>query len=606
LESYVKATFEPDRLQEPGYLRQYKLGLVPIIYEMAIKFEDIYIYFNPDLIGEAHDIWFIDSDGDGELDRVPEAPLEYYDDDYDYKAWFYSPILEGKPVWTGPYLSTLGLKYTFISYTRPLYMDNQLIAVIGTDFIFDELKEEIENFNVYDTGYAFLLNDQYDFLIHPQFDDTNNLGTLEDGKYNYLIDRFNESNSGLIDYTWINNEQKLLAFSHISNDWIVGVTVERSVVFEQLNTHIQNMILIIIAGILIASLIAMYLSRFISKPIEELSFLIGAIGKGDYDTPIPAEYIKDTTEIGTLARSIDIMEDRQKKSFQEIKEHNLQLDQMVQARTEELSATNEELIATLDDLKNTQDLLIETKKLEALSILVAGVAHRLNTPIGSALTSSSFLSVETHNFEEQFRAGELKKSTLKEYITRVKNTADLTVHNLEKANSILMAFKQLSVSYDSKETFEFNIKELFENNLSYLVDFIEGSPFDYFIECNEDISIISNPMHYSNILINLITHSVYYNFQGYIKGSIEIKIEHHNDTLFITYHDTGTAIQVNDIEKLFEPFSISRLNQKGSGIELHLVYNIITKGLHGHINYDTQANSFNIEIPNIKSIKKTP
>ena len=71
---------------------------------------------------------------------------------------------------------------------------------------------------------------------------------------------------------------------------------------------------------------------------------------------------------------------------------NTRLFTEVQERTRQLSQS-------LEDLRAAQDSLVQTEKLAALGRLVAGVAHEINTPVGTSLTVASALINKTNRFE---------------------------------------------------------------------------------------------------------------------------------------------------------------------------------------------------------------
>src|SRR6202022_3238523 len=71
---------------------------------------------------------------------------------------------------------------------------------------------------------------------------------------------------------------------------------------------------------------------------------------------------------------------------------NTRLFTEVQQRTRQLSQS-------LEDLHAAQDSLVQTEKLAALGRLVAGVAHEINTPVGTSLTVASALISTTTRFE---------------------------------------------------------------------------------------------------------------------------------------------------------------------------------------------------------------
>ena len=77
---------------------------------------------------------------------------------------------------------------------------------------------------------------------------------------------------------------------------------------------------------------------------------------------------------------------------------NTRLFTEVQERTRQLSQS-------LEDLRATQDSLVQTEKLAALGRLVAGVAHEINTPVGTSLTVASAFINKTSRFEADVASG---------------------------------------------------------------------------------------------------------------------------------------------------------------------------------------------------------
>src|SRR4051812_16268968 len=110
---------------------------------------------------------------------------------------------------------------------------------------------------------------------------------------------------------------------------------------------------------------------------------------------------------------------------------NTRLFAEVQERTRQLSQS-------LEDLRAAQDSLVQTEKLAALGRLVAGVAHELNTPVGTSLTVASAFINKADRFEVDV-AGGVRRSTLTEFIATSREAASQIMINLNHAIDLIQS-----------------------------------------------------------------------------------------------------------------------------------------------------------------------
>ena len=110
------------------------------------------------------------------------------------------------------------------------------------------------------------------------------------------------------------------------------------------------------------------------------------------------------------------------------------------------------------------------------------------------------------------------------------------------------------------------------------------------------------------MITNLITNSVKYGFDGITNGVISIKVEVSADYMTIRYQDDGKGIPEKLHKKIFEPFYTTGRDSGGSGLGLHIIYNIIFQLFKGTIIcHDCQGNGvvFEIMLPFNESLKLT-
>ena len=137
---------------------------------------------------------------------------------------------------------------------------------------------------------------------------------------------------------------------------------------------------------------------------------------------------------------------------------NVELEQRVAERTQQLEERNQELHDTLEKLQTTQQQLVESKKLAALGGLVAGVAHEINTPIGIGFTAASFLADQA-KLQKQLNPDNPLADTAVE-------SSELICQNLERANQLISAFKQVSVDQSSEQRRTFDLVQYMDEILA--------------------------------------------------------------------------------------------------------------------------------------------
>lgn len=266
-----------------------------------------------------------------------------------------------------------------------------------------------------------------------------------------------------------------------------------------------------------------------------------------------------------------------------LKRLNDQLEARVAERTAALSAANRELQDSLEEIRFIQRQLVESEKMAALGNLVAGIAHEINTPIGISVTAASHLEDETRRVMQLIADGKLSKSVLGSYQADAIRSAQLILNNLRRASQLVRSFKQVAVDQSSEEAREFQLKPYLEEVLLSLGPVLKKTHHEVQVRCPDDLTLFTYPGALSQILVNLVMNSLIHAFEGIEQGEIRIECDRYGEEWLLLYRDNGRGMDAQTRQRVFDPFFTTRRGQGGSGLGLHVVFNLVTQLLRGHI-----------------------
>lgn len=279
----------------------------------------------------------------------------------------------------------------------------------------------------------------------------------------------------------------------------------------------------------------------------------------------------------------------------ELERHRFHLEQLVSARTAELSATNQELLNALATLSATQEELVRRDKLAALGALVAGVAHELNTPIGNSLVAASTLADHTHAFSASYESG-MTRSMLEKFLADACSASDLLLRNLQRAANLVSDFKQIatpqSTSQRSKFTLDKLIQEIEKPN--------DQSGLTLHTDITSHIEIDSYPGPLSDVLRNLINNAIKHGYAGHDTGDIYLTVTSNSTGMELSVRDHGNGIDPIHLTRIFDPFFTTTLGSGNSGLGLYVAHNIVTGILGGQLHVSStlgQGSIFTISLP---------
>ena len=334
---------------------------------------------------------------------------------------------------------------------------------------------------------------------------------------------------------------------------------------------------IITAGVIIALSIRL--------PLQQIMTSMRAIRSGDYDRQVPGTDAKD--EVGAMARAVEV--------FRE--------NAIAKREAEDgLRASKEKAESALLELNAAQQNLIDAERLAALGGLVAGVAHEVNNPIGISLTVASSFARRTDQFDAEMRSSTpLRRSQLEEFVRSSRDASQQLVGNLHRAAELIQSFKQVAVDRSHAERRQFSLGEATDQIIASLRPVLKRSPITLSVDVPEGLVVDGFPGSYGQILTNLFLNAANHAFPDGRSGAIAISAKPRgNDDIEIIFADNGAGMTPDVQRQAFDPFFTTRRNEGGTGLGLHIVYNLVTQQLGGRMMLESrlgQGTTFRIIMP---------
>lgn len=313
------------------------------------------------------------------------------------------------------------------------------------------------------------------------------------------------------------------------------------------------------------------LKSVICVPLYCKNKLIGAIY---LDTANPDHFFKneDIAFLEGFANLAGIaIENAQ--TYNELEKLNNNLEARVKDATHEIQTQHLELKSAYENLKSTQTQLLRSEKMASLGMLVAGIAHEINTPIGAI---NSNMDTFTRSFEKLHGLANAKGQNPK--LSKTLGILDkIAKVNLDACNRVSRIVKTLKnfARLDEQDFKKVNLHEGIDSTLALTAHLNKGR-----IEVVKNYGDIP-PLECYASQLNQVFMNVLVNCSQAIegKGTITILTESDDKEICLSFSDTGKGIPADIIEKIFDPGFTTKGVGVGTGLGLSITHKIVDE--HG-------------------------
>lgn len=265
------------------------------------------------------------------------------------------------------------------------------------------------------------------------------------------------------------------------------------------------------------------------------------------------------------------------RAQQDLAELNANLEAIVTQRTAELTQA-------LELLKTAQAQLVEREKLASLGELVAGIAHEVNTPLGVSITAASAWDENLRQLRTTFSTGAMKRSDLERFFENSEQLANVLQVNLSRAAELVKTFKQVAVRQSANEVEIFPLGEVLQGALTSLNPEIRRHHVEVSVLADPTVHLKASPGFVFQLVSNLVMNAIIHAFPDGRQGWVRFELQRVSPTeALLQYEDNGVGATPEVLRRMWDPFFTTKRGAGGSGLGLHIVWNLVVNNLGGRV-----------------------
>ncbi len=226
-------------------------------------------------------------------------------------------------------------------------------------------------------------------------------------------------------------------------------------------------------------------------------------------------------------------------------------------------------ILDITEQKNKDTLLYEQSKLASMGEMIGNIAHQWRQPLSIISTSATGLQM-------QYEFGLFNSKDIPKTCAIINENAQYLSQTIDDFRNFIKGERILK---------EFDLSKTIDSFTHLVGASIKSNDIEVVLDLEQNLFITGYENELKQCFINIFN-----NAKDVLKALgderklffITIK-EEDKDSIKISFKDNGKGLSKKNLEKVFEPYFTTKHQSQGTGLGLHMTYNMITTGMQGNI-----------------------
>lgn len=442
---YLESIYDPNMLGNREYNLELLQKLNPFVLSVHDKHKEllsVLIALNTNYTGDVYISWSSGGELKGYATPENEASTQVMVTDLN------NTVASGISSWSAPYYDDV-INATCMTYLVPVIIDGVQVGIAGIDINYDEFVKPIQDEVIFETGRAFLVNSNKEFIAHPEYTAEQ---TLTDVGYNELSEAIDRGDDSIV-ITTINGQDYYMGYGVLSNGYNLCIMVPMKEVDREVQLATKELVrtlqILFVVMLILSGVIGYVSSKCISNPISKASEDLMLMSNNDWTGKSHERFKGYKNEIGVLTNSISSVQEKVSETISTVASGSDEVNKSANGLTNAINVLEEKVNSISSVANDLSHNMVKTQQTtEALNSIASNITSQVSemrkinesgiTTVSSINQRVNELHLQTESESQKARKNaELVEAKLKETIEqarKVKQINDLTEAILEISN----------------------------------------------------------------------------------------------------------------------------------------------------------------------------